>query len=529
MPQVGITGEVSGSAGVQPEAHKKIRWLNNRWECDPFIVELFLETETERIPVNIDPKTVKISDTRDWLEQDGPPVRGDEDKKWQVPVKIKESRLKEIAPQGYNPMYWQYPRFVSGNIPKETASPPNKELTTTLTVFVDVISSGDLMGSSVGLAGGMVPGVGGIVSGVTPKETVKSHPVEYVVVPPVPVWTVQQKKPIPLSGKGEEETLTITLSPMPDGWDSGLLVTCALPVEASKKRGLEIVSVQDTMSDASKGINTPSEGTIQLGDQPQPDIFSGGIKPDRISAEIRVKNTVACFKKVSQISDPPSPDKFLLLISTKNDFIGSQLEKTVFDIQPVEICIYLDKYPENEYPWNEKPVRVIRKGTQGVPERSKLSVSLHYTRELEPDPGSVNWSMTDTSLDDGMFNTPGFKVSYHAPSQDSWEGRNKIELRQFKCLVGPGSEEVIIEDDLCTTALLESAIELKPPLGFAKVLVSVRPSTFPADPAMLNLSNSKVYDSIHRKFRIIIDLQEISGTPQNSTGTGTPSTGVEMT
>jgi hypothetical protein len=493
---------------------KTIQWANNRWECEPFIVELFQEVEGERVPVNIDPKTVNISDTRDWLEKDGDSIRG-ADKKWQVPVRIRQEKLKELVPEGYNELYWQSPDFRTGKLPENQDAPPQKKLTTTLTVTVEVVSRAEATaGAAMEAASGMNVGFGGIVSKGIPKIRVDSQPVEYEVLPPRPHWTPEQQKPLVLSGKGLEETVTLTLDRLPEGWDTGLTVTCALPEKASENMGLTL-SIKDNVPDAAKGITSIHDGSVSLNDPMAPTAFTGSMKPDVISATIRLVNAKLCLNRNSEISENPETYLFPIAVSTKSEYLGSSCHWAPAVIQPVEVAIYFEKEPAfNYFKLDEKRyIRVIRQDTQrnSVPRRSKLAVSLESTKDAGISP-RIQWNREETTMDDEFISPAEIKTTYKAPTQDSWERQDEPPTVIVRCLAGPEDEETVIEDapgEMYSTALIESYIVLKKPLGFAKINCKLSPSGLPPA-AQMDLINKDILENFHREFSILIDLQKIA-------------------
>lgn len=474
-----------GSAG---KFTKKISWENKRWACDPFIVELFHEVDGERFPVNIDPKTVKIKDTRDWLEKDGEPIRG-ADKKWQVPVRIREEKLKELAPVGYSPESWKPPIFAIGP-PKRVSQIPGRHLSTTLTVTVEVLTAAELAGAAMGAGAGMAA-VGAAVAKATPRNVVPSKPVEYIVQPLKPVWQVEQEHPLPLSGRGSEETIAIAMG-LPEGWDSGLTVTCSVPPEGEKKLGVEILSVSDKQSE-----------------------------PGNLKAELKIKNSILCMRKVTEVSNEPTPDDFELRISTKSEYLGTPLQKALIDIQPVDISLYLDKKPENQYPRETKPIRVIRKDTKGVPSRSKLAVALQHVKDLDPNFKKIQWALSDDEVDDRFENPNAVATAYIAPNEEVLTEKKPEypKKRCFSCLAGSDDEETAIMKDkndefLYSTIIFASHICLQEPIGFGIIKVKVSPSGLP-EAQHMDLVNPDVLKQFHRTFNIKVDLQAISDTEES--------------
>jgi hypothetical protein len=239
------------------------------------------------------------------------------------------------------------------------------------------------------------------------------------------------------------------------------------------------------------------------------------MQPDFISTEIKIKNSLLCMKKTLMILEDQSISYFPVAVATKSEFLGSTCHFTALGIQPVEICIYLDKEPENTFFNDEKnDVRVIRKGTESgkTPRRSKLPVTLEYTKEADPLQVKVLWELYDTNLNHDFSRKSDFKTEYKAPTQDAWERQNKPSGILFHCRVGPDEEEKSIDrapEEMYSTANLESKIMLKSPLGFAKVKCNLSPSDLPKADQM-DLINKNILENFHREFFMIADLQKIA-------------------
>jgi len=489
---------------------KKIRWTGRQWLCEPFIIELFLGKGKNRTPVDIDPESVVISDTKDWLEigNEGKLIKGD-GKVWKVPIKVKDSKIKGIVPPGVDRTKYIPPVVVIGKIPDiKKFPPPIKQLSTTLTVTADAKDSrsigADVTGSAAVAGAGLPSGLGKVISGAMRKISA-GPPVEYVIEPPIPFWDLEQQEPLPLcgtlSGKAPEQLLKLKLDPLPEGWNSGLKINIALPTDASKNLGLVLVHEPDRVSD------TPDE----MGPE------------DTISVNLKLSNSICCMKKVRDISKEQNPFELPLYVSSRNEYVGGPYQQLAIDLLPLEICLYLKGVPEDDFKWNDdNPVRVIRKGTAGVPEKSQFPLWLQHSLECNP---QVNWLFEkESDLDDRFSTSSALKTQYISPSEEIWMEEKKPKKRPFKCVVGEGKKERKIErikEKLYSTAVLNSEIALKGPLGVAYVQIKISPSNLPTkEENKMNLISTDVLDLFHRHFTLRVDLQNLGDNKAGVQGYG---------
>ncbi|MCU0629729.1 MAG: hypothetical protein MUF37_01070 [Methanoregulaceae archaeon] len=488
---------------------KEIRWTGKQWLCEPFIIELFFGKGKNRIPVDIDPESVVISDTKDWLEigNEGKLIKG-EGKVWKVPIKVKDSKTKEIIPPGAVRTKYTPPVVVIGKIPDiKKFPPPIKQLSTTLTVVADAkdtrSAGADAIASAAVAGAGLPPGLGKTVSG-TMRKISAGPPVDYIVKPPTPLWDLEQEEPLPLcgtlSGKTPEQKLKLKLDPLPEGWSNNLKINIALPDEASKNLGLLLVHEPEKTPD------TTNEGI-----------------PETISVNLKLSNSICSMKKVREISKGQRPFYLPLYVSSRNEYVGGPYQELSVDLLPMEICLYINEVPEGDFKWDDdNPVRVIRKGTTGIPKKSQIPLSLHHSLECIP---GVNWTFNEKSDLDDKFSDPSDpKTRYIAPSDEIWSEENKPKKRPFLCIVGEGKKEkkvAKVKEELYTTAVLKSKIELKGPLGIALVRIKISPSNLPKkEENKLDLVSTDILDLFHRKFILKVDLQKVMDTKEVAQGYG---------
>jgi len=332
---------------------KKIRWTDKQWICEPFVIELYLGKGDNRIPVDIDPESVAISDTKDWLEigNEGKPIKG-EGKVWKVPIKVKDNKIKGIIPPAVDIMKYKPPVVHIGTIPEiKNYPPPIKQLSTTLTVTADAKDTrsigADVTGSVAVAGAGLTRGLGKVISGAMRKISA-GPPVEYIIEPPIPFWVIEDDESFPLcgtlSGKASEQKLKLKLDPLPVGWNSGLKIDIGLPPKASKNLGLVLVQEPENLSGTSNEIRPVAE----------------------ISVNLKLSNSICCMKKVQEISAEENPFDLSLYVVTRNEYIGGPRQKIDIKLLPLEICLYLDGIPQNNFHWNgHDPVRVNHNSLYG--------------------------------------------------------------------------------------------------------------------------------------------------------------------
>jgi hypothetical protein len=450
-----------------PPASKSIKWVNGKWECEPFVLRLWQMRGEQEVPVDIDPKGVSVSDEKKWLEMGTPSARPD--KSLLVPVLVRAGAVVALQ-QTKVPATFQV-----GKLPREC--PPTVQLETTVEVTLRVKPTAAVAAAA---AAGMMPGGAEVISAGIPDIVLKGTAC-YKVEPPKVKYSLICRKPVPLSGGPRPAIVTLKSEPLPPGWTDGVKVTCALPPKRSSRLAL----------------------TMSIPPSP-------GAETDLLQTDLQFASDRLVLRPAEEVSFQPddTPNVQLdLYVATSSAALGTQFQTIQLPCQALEVCLYFADTPAHKFDWNDDTkVRVIERDAKTVDPRSKLAIQLRWFAEWQPSP-ALQWELVKgkadpRQLDDQFREEKNGKGTYQAATEDVWKECLRPRKRGFICRVGPEPKTVPIpeEPDLYYSLEIKSVIRMVGPFR-ARLKLRLGPDDV-LQKNNLDLVDSQVVNALVREFTL---------------------------